>query len=550
MVSVPTPRRVLLLLGLVAATSMAATLLAARRTSTTFDEIVMVAGGARGYATGAWDLAPEHPPLVQYLYGLPVHLLAAPTLPSASQMAEAERAAMSYRYHYAQTFYWKTGNDPERIAFLGRILAVLMVGLLTLATFLLTRPALGPWPALVAAALVAFLPDVVAHGGVAYNDLPAALTYLLAVYALDAAVRRPTQRRGVLAGLAVALALSIKLSAVVLGPVAALLLGAEAWRRRGDAAWRHAARRAVGAGALALYAGLVLTYRGDLVLDEFLRGMAHTFGHVTQGHGIPAYFGGQIRRGSWWWWYPAAFLYKTPAAFHVLLVVAAFGGGLAWWRERRSGGVRDEAASLLESPLRAPLAGLLVFAAALLTSNLAIGFRHALPVLPLLCILAAAGAARAWRARGRAMAVLVVALVVAHAASTLSWYPWFLSYVSEYAPARNQGHRVFVDSSVDWGQGLLALRETMAERGIERVYLSYFGSALPEGYGIDYVPLPSFFPLEAPPGSDPTAPPPEWAVVSASLLHPVYLEGSLVDRFTRMAPEAVVARTLFLYRLP
>ena len=62
------------LLALIVVVSSGATLLAMRRTSTTFDEIVLMAAGARGYTTGKWDLAPEHPPLTQYLYGLPVYL--------------------------------------------------------------------------------------------------------------------------------------------------------------------------------------------------------------------------------------------------------------------------------------------------------------------------------------------------------------------------------------------------------------------------------------------------------------------------------------------
>ena len=70
----------------------------------------------------------------------------------------------------------------------------------------------------------------------------------------------------------------------------------------------------------------------------------------------------------------------------------------------------------------------------------------------------------------------------------LSYYPNFLSYISEYGPGRDRGSEILVDSSLDWGQGLLQLREYMREQGIERVYLSYFGSARPDGYGIDYVP--------------------------------------------------------------
>ena len=41
---------------------------------------------------------------------------------------------------------------------------------------------------------------------------------------------------------------------------------------------------------------------------------------------------------------------------------------------------------------------------------------------------------------------------------------------------------------MDWGQGLIALRDEMKARGIRRVLLSYHGTTDPALYGIDYVP--------------------------------------------------------------
>jgi len=44
------------------------------------------------------------------------------------------------------------------------------------------------------------------------------------------------------------------------------------------------------------------------------------------------------------------------------------------------------------------------------------------------------------------------------------------------------------DSNVDWGQGLIALRDELKRRGIGRVHLAYHGTTDPAVYGIDYVP--------------------------------------------------------------
>ena len=82
-----------------------------RRTSTTFDEIVLIAAGARGYETGKFELAPDHPPMMQYLYGLPVFL----TRPSYPSDKGYDTSEVGYRYLQARRFFWESGNDPEPI---------------------------------------------------------------------------------------------------------------------------------------------------------------------------------------------------------------------------------------------------------------------------------------------------------------------------------------------------------------------------------------------------------------------------------------------------
>src|SRR5688572_13676929 len=125
--------------------STTATILAMRRTSTTFDEIVLIAAGARGYETGKWELAPDHPPMMQYLYGLPVFL----TKPNYPSDEGYNTAQVGYRYLQASRFFWESGNDPERIAFLGRLPAAIIALLLVLATYAFTRRAAGTAAALI-----------------------------------------------------------------------------------------------------------------------------------------------------------------------------------------------------------------------------------------------------------------------------------------------------------------------------------------------------------------------------------------------------------------
>lgn len=507
-----------------------------RHTSVTFDETFMIPSGARGYDVGRFDMTLDHPPVTQYLYGLPVHLDGA----RAPEEAPG-RWGMHNRFTYGREFLFESGNDPERVVFLARLMAAAMAGLLVLVVFRITAGIAGRAAALVAAFLVAFLPDVMAHGGIAYNDVPLALAFLAALWAIDTAARWPSLPRTAGAAALVGLALGVKFSALALAPAAVLILAMEGWTRRADRRWWLAVGRGVAVGAVVLYAALVLVYLGDFTLADFRWGITSNIAHASQGHGVPAFLLGEGSLTGFWYFYPLVFFLKTPVALHVLAAIAVI-GALAAPRLPT-----DRLGRWLSSPLRPIAVGALVFLAFLLKANLNIGFRHAMPLLPLVCILVAVGVVRATRRVPRLRPWIALLLLV-HALETLSFYPHFLTFTSAYAPNRDAAGDLFVDSTLDWGQGLLELREWMERRDVDRIYLSYFGSALPEGYGIDYVALRSFFPLRGTiPPFAPGVAAPQWIVISATNRTGTYLPGDPFAEVRRQPPAFVLAHHLYVY---
>jgi hypothetical protein len=507
-----------------------------RRTSTTFDEILLPAAGARGYVTGKFDLVTDHPPLLQYVYGLPVYL----SRPNYPRESTNDPWSYDYRYGYAQAFFWLSGNDPERIAFLARLMGVAIGVLLIGCTFLYTRTAVGPREAVVAAALVAFVPDVLAHSGISYNDVPLALIILLAGWALDAAFRQPSLGRVALAGAATGVALGVKFSAIVLGPIAVLLLALEAVSRWPDRAWLMAVLRGTPLFVLVTYLVLVAVYLGDFTLRDFRVGLEFNIRHANLGHGAPAVLLGDRSVTGWWYFFPVAFFLKTSAGLHALLAVALVAPLLA--------PVRAGWRRLAASPLRMPVVCAVMLLVFVMSAKLNIGFRHALPIVPLACILIACGAVRAWDTKRRLLQGVIVVALAWHVLAPLRFYPFFLSYLSEYTGPVERSYETLVDSSLDWGQGLLELRDFMREEGIPRIMLSYFGSALPDGYGIDYVSLPSFFTL-SPQRALRDGPAPPWLAVSATNVAGNYLEGDPFARFRDVEPYRVLARSILIYRL-
>jgi hypothetical protein len=176
---------------------------------------------------------------------------------------------------------------------------------------------------------------------------------------------------------------------------------------------------------------------------------------------------------------------------------------IAAWAAGRSAGRRDYAVFV-------PV--VLLFAANSAFNSLYIGERHVLAAYPLLFIAVApwiarafsqapaavrllgatdAGAAHPLPSRAHALVPAAVAtlLLVWNVAGTLAVSPRYLQYFNEAAGGPERGHRVLVDSNIDWGQDLLRLRDYMQENHVDSVALAYFGRVDPAVYGIRYTPL-------------------------------------------------------------
>jgi hypothetical protein len=520
-----------LMLAAIVSVYAVATMMSMRQTSTTFDEILMPAAGARGYVTGDFDLMSWcHPRLAQYFYGLPV-LLSRPTYPEETGIYGRPETG----FPYARGLFFDHGNNGQELAFRARLVAVAFGATLVLLVFAYVRRYYGHVPALLAAGMTAFLPDLLAHGGITYNDVPNAIAFFAAVWGLDRAAANPTLKSVSWAALLTALALAVKFSAIALAPIALVLIGVEAVARGRQ--WKRYIVRTLPLlpfAAGVVYLVLVAIYLGDFTLASFRYGLDFNIKHATTGHEVPALLLGRGSVDGFWYFFPVAFLIKTPAALHILLVIAALGVVVR----------RNDLRSMLHSPLRGPALAALVFLAFLLSSNLNIGFRHALPLLPLVIVIAAAGLGRVWAARPR-LRLVIAALVAVQAASVLSWYPHFIPYTSEYFPNRDLGLTRLTDSSHDWGQGLPLLRDFMAREGVATVYLSYFGSAMPAAYGVHYVPLASAFPLD--PLPEPAAEP-RFIAISATNLVGTYV-GDTFAAFKRVEPYQVLGHSIFIYKV-
>jgi hypothetical protein len=253
---------------------------------------------------------------------------------------------------------------------------------------------------------------------------------------------------------------------------------------------------------------------------------------------------GQTSPRGWWYYFPVALAVKTSLPLLILTVwgTAVFLHKKGW-----------RYASILWLP---PL----LFLALAMTGRITIGYRHILPIVPFLIMLAAqvgrleVGDGKSRNFRSLASNILLLALLVWQIVGTLRLFPHQEAFFNELAGGPAGGGRILVDSNIDWGQDLILLRELLAKRGIEDVYLGYFGTAVPEVYHIPYKPIPGFLRQTAGPeinAYNPYTPPPGWYAISQTSLQLGLLEQN-VDMyafFREREPAARAGYSINLYEV-
>jgi protein-S-isoprenylcysteine O-methyltransferase Ste14 len=465
--------------------------------SGTFDESTHMVAGMEWLQYGSYSAWTENPPLARIASALGPYL-GGMRLPP---LAEWDQRAPS------PVRPWMVGLDllyggPGYETNLGRArlgTAPFFV-LSLLAAWLLADGRRRPVSGLVAVGLLATLPALVGHGALATTDVALVATLLLAVHALVRWLDRATPARAAWLGAAFALALLTKFTTLVFFPViaGALLLARRCaatangsppprYRRLGHLAL------ATASAALVTWAGYRFSFgrvddlparivglwtivpppheRGMLMrlllgsplpAPELVHGLLSLSAHNRLGH--PAYLFGEVSPTGFPHFYLAALAVKTPLAF---LAAAAVSLPLVARYARRPGNL------VAVGALLAALAILLVSTA----SRVNLGIRHILPVLALLAIATGHGLDRALAADSRRLrlgAALFIGLALfAQTTVMLRSSPRQLAFFNSFVGTDPAA--VLLDSDLDWGLDLYALRDEARRRQIKELNIAFFG---------------------------------------------------------------------------
>jgi 4-amino-4-deoxy-L-arabinose transferase-like glycosyltransferase len=518
----------------------------------TNDEVLYVSAGYRQLALGDFRLSPTHPPLAPSLAALGL-LGLRPRVPPL----ERGEGILEWCRQFVLV-----QNDAGPLVARARVPVAAVTVLLALLLWGWARALAGPVAGLAALFLVAFHPSVVAHGHLATTDAPATAFTVLAAWAFWFWLRAPGPGRALLTAAALGLAVATRATSWAVLPVAlVVLLGA--WRDRArppglgraslvlllatllvvpavlwaayglhDTPWPEDLMRRPRVGG----AGTALLDAADalhVVPVAYTAGLRFQLEHAREGH--VGYLLGERRRTGWWSYGLVALAVKNTPGFLLALAGAAW----AFAVRRVAGSPSLRAACALSIGLA------LVVLAGLSLGRIQIGERYLLPAYPFLILLAAVAVplmGTRWQGK-----VVLLLLALAHAGPTLAAAPGgTLAYFNALAGGREGGHRVLVDSNLDWGQDLPRLASWMRREGVARVQLAYQGSDDPARFGIDEEDLPGEHLYPARPPARPFA---GVVVVSPNLL--VGLVPRLADTYAPLRARKPDARAgvFFVYRL-
>ena len=519
----------------------------------TWDEGIHISAGYSYLAMGDYSWNVEHPPLVKMISALPLRFMGLTAEPNDAQGKRKDQV------RYGVDFLYRNRRHADALLLAARSPNILLTLLFTVAVAWWTRRRYGVAAALMAAAMCAFDPNLIAHGRYVTTDFPLTAFFFFSCVLWVEYLEQGTFRKLLLACLAISLALITKFSAVLLLPPLGILYAACWLRRPREFPIRRAA---IAAGTLIAVVvpmvlliywpetlrcwrttvprlatvairnnptGEALYYLGTwlhLPAHAWLFGLNAVADHNAGGHA--SYLLGMRSDTGWWYYFPVVFAVKsTMAALGATLLLLAAG---AWQAKRR------EWVSPMTMGLAIPPLLYFVFS---MTSGINIGMRHILPVYPFLYVGIAALLARL--SVHRAARYAMIALAVLQMGECARIAPDYLAFFNELAGGPGRGPQYLLDSNIDWGQDVKKLVRWLDQHGTRRARVFYFGNAQLGYYGINEVGFPA--PLDQQGWADVD----DYCIANVTPLNGVYVPLSVLAQLRLREPIAKIGWSMYVY---
>jgi len=448
--------------------------------SLTMDEVAHLPAGYSYLTQKDMRLNPEHPPLIKDLSALPLLFVDNINFPSE---VEAWKTKINGQWDFGFHFLYQADNPADQMIFWGRIPMILVLLILGFYVFKWTRELFGNCAGLLALFFFSFSPTFIAHGRLVTTDVAAAAGAFIATYYFIKALRVPSIKNIILAGIFFGLAELLKFSLILLLPFFVFLAGIWWLIKAGTLfptlkilflvffigfllIWpvyqyhisNYPIERQVEDAKVYLAAypeqlTSAIVWMAETpalrAYAQYFAGLFMVFNRVTAGH--TTYFLGEVSNLGWKSYFPVVYAIKVPLAFHILTLVALLYA--VWlikkpfWQNpfrRFSNWLRAHFAEF------AMLSFVAIYWAASLVGTLNIGVRHLLPTLPFLMLLTA-GITRLWLKPPllKLKTAFLLFLIFWQALTVVAIFPHFLAYFNELAGGPNKGYIYTVDSNLD-----------------------------------------------------------------------------------------------------
>lgn len=490
--------------------------------SLTWDEPSYISAGYTYLKWNDFRLNPSHPPLMQDLEALPLLFM---DLNVPSREDPGFRNNINPVVEFGRRFIFESGNDFLSITRWARLPVLFLGSFLVLALYLWGTELYGHGPALLATAIAAFSPNLLAHSKVATEDLGCTALMFMAVWTFWRALKLGRLADWLLCGLVTGLALISKYTALLLGPIFIVLAVGYWWRNRNNLTLIVLLRGGAMVAAVALFVvGAGYNFSFDYSL--YLEGVKKLYTDYPSG--FQYYLYGMVLDEPVWYYYLAAFLVKVPESIMLFLVFTFCRAVI----DRK----RDEATLFLLVPAAA-----IILVSCFDRHNL--GLRRILPAFPFL-FLFIASTARGIMGNSRKIFIGVMLGWLLFDAWNI--YPHHLSYFNTIAGGPKRGPYLLDDSNIDWGQDLPALAAWQHEQyGGRPIKLFYNGSADPVAYGVN--------PLQMDQGEIMFPQPGIYAISAHNLVFFRTIsvnDGYDVDWLTKYRPIAFAGNSIYIYSFP
>lgn len=475
--------------------------------SITSDELTHITAGYINIHFNDYRFNVEHPPFIKQLAAIPLLFIKVNFPLSVYHASNVPDDIVTIQ----DAFLFRSGNDLDLILLLSRIPNILIALLLGIFIYIYSRRLNGSAAGLISLALFVLSPSFLGHSPLVTMDVAISCFYFMTIYFLMMFIETEHNRFLTLTGIFCGIALISKFSALIIIPIAYVLVALSAFSRREDIhygkfrnymflipllplACSYKSSFKFIAPALFVFLFLCFFFRKSLISRKikwvcivllvvltiaftivimdytnfkwfpfgsatkaYFKGFSSFEGHARGGQSIAYLLGGSSGKG-WWYYFPLAILFKEPASF---LIILLFGLAALLIKKEKP---------LLKYFLVIPVLAYLFVSMFLNKVN--IGIRHILPIYPFLYVIA--GYSVVLARRFRYIFYLMCILLVFLAFDVLSSYPSHLSYFNKLIEWKSSGYKFLGDSNVAWGQDWKRLKEYVENNGIKEVKVAAF----------------------------------------------------------------------------